>query len=314
MEDDDAFTAEFAARRGPGNRNHRLPDVRRIRRYAGRRRSRSCRSSPKGEALPAVEVDKVDLSDDAWKAKLSPASYYVARHAGTERPFTGPLLNEHGTGIFGCVCCSTALFSSTTKFDSGTGWPSFWKPIAKENVREKTDSTLGMERTEVLCTRCDGPSGPCLRRRAAADRPALLHEFRVDEFHRHSRLRENETMFPKLTRQTVFAGIALLAAPFVATTTLRYALTGAIVAMPLTAAVAAPHSRPGQRHAAGGRSRQFKGCAVGRLLLGRAGRIPARQRRHARDIGLFGRIGEHRAVRDGQHRHDRARGVGRDHL
>jgi peptide-methionine (R)-S-oxide reductase len=115
--------------------------------------------SPKGEALPAVEVDMVVMSDDAWKAKLPPASYYVARQAGTERPFSGPLLNEHGTGIFGCVCCNTALFASATKFDSGTGWPSFWKPIAKENVREKTDSTLGMERTEVLCARCDGHLG-----------------------------------------------------------------------------------------------------------------------------------------------------------
>jgi peptide-methionine (R)-S-oxide reductase len=115
--------------------------------------------SPKGEALPAVEIDKVVLRDDAWKAKLSPASYYVARHAGTERPFTGPLLNEHHAGIFGCVCCNTALFSSATKFESGTGWPSFWQPIAKENVREKSDSTLGMERTEVLCARCDGHLG-----------------------------------------------------------------------------------------------------------------------------------------------------------
>jgi peptide-methionine (R)-S-oxide reductase len=115
--------------------------------------------SSKGEALPAVEVDKVIMSDDAWKAKLPYPSYRVARHADTERPFSGPLLKEHGTGIFGCVCCNTALFSSTTKFDSGTGWPSFWQPIAKENVREKTDSTLGMERTEVLCARCDGHLG-----------------------------------------------------------------------------------------------------------------------------------------------------------
>jgi peptide-methionine (R)-S-oxide reductase len=115
--------------------------------------------SPKGEALPAIEVDKVVMSDDAWKAKLSPASYEVARHAGTERPFSGPLLNEHNAGIFSCVCCNTALFSSATKFDSGTGWPSFWQPIAKENVRGKSDSSLGMDRTEVLCTRCDGHLG-----------------------------------------------------------------------------------------------------------------------------------------------------------
>jgi len=115
--------------------------------------------TPKGDPQPAVLVDKVVLSDAEWQSKLSPASYAVARHAGTERPFTGPLLNEHRSGIFGCVCCNTALFNSTTKFDSGTDWPSFWQPIAKENVVEKTDRTLGMERTEVLCARCDGHLG-----------------------------------------------------------------------------------------------------------------------------------------------------------
>jgi peptide-methionine (R)-S-oxide reductase len=115
--------------------------------------------SPKGELLPAVEVEKIVLSDDEWKAKLTPISYYVTRHAGTERAFTGPLLNEHGTGTFGCVCCNTALFSSATKFESGTGWPSFWRPIAKENVVEKKDDTLGMQRTEVLCARCDAHLG-----------------------------------------------------------------------------------------------------------------------------------------------------------
>jgi peptide-methionine (R)-S-oxide reductase len=115
--------------------------------------------SDKGEALPPVQLDKVVLSDAEWKAKLPPNSYYVARHAGTERPGTGPLLSEHRAGIFGCVCCGTALFSSTTKFESGTGWPSFWRPIAKENVIEKVDGTLGMQRTEVLCARCDGHLG-----------------------------------------------------------------------------------------------------------------------------------------------------------
>jgi peptide-methionine (R)-S-oxide reductase len=115
--------------------------------------------SPAGEPLPAVEMDKVVLSDSEWKAKLPESSYEVARHAGTERPFTGALLEEHRKGIFTCVCCGTALFSSETKFDSGTGWPSFWQPIAKENVRERSDRTLGMERTEVTCARCDGHLG-----------------------------------------------------------------------------------------------------------------------------------------------------------
>lgn len=112
-----------------------------------------------GERLPPVEVEKLVLSDSEWKERLPPASYEVARHAGTERPFTGALLQEHRKGIFSCVCCGTALFSSTTKFDSGTGWPSFWEPIAKENVQEHQDRSYGMVRTEVTCTRCDGHLG-----------------------------------------------------------------------------------------------------------------------------------------------------------
>jgi peptide-methionine (R)-S-oxide reductase len=112
-----------------------------------------------GERQPAQTVPKVVLSEAEWKAKLSAASFVVAREAGTERPFSGELLGEHRKGIFRCVCCDTALFDSATKFESGTGWPSFWQPIAKENVVEKADNSLGMERTEVLCARCDGHLG-----------------------------------------------------------------------------------------------------------------------------------------------------------
>jgi len=112
-----------------------------------------------GERQPAAAVPKVVMTEAEWKAKLSPASFVVAREAGTERPYSGELLNEHRKGIFRCICCDTALFDSATKFESGTGWPSFWQPIAKENVVEKTDRTLGMERTEVLCARCDGHLG-----------------------------------------------------------------------------------------------------------------------------------------------------------
>jgi peptide-methionine (R)-S-oxide reductase len=115
--------------------------------------------SPAGEPLPAVEMTKLVLSDAEWQAKLPPDSYRVTRHAGTERPFTGALLEEHRRGVFHCICCDTALFSSATKFDSGTGWPSFWAPIAKENVHESSDSSLGMDRTEVTCARCDGHLG-----------------------------------------------------------------------------------------------------------------------------------------------------------
>ena len=112
-----------------------------------------------GERQPAEQVAKVVMTDAEWQAKLSRISFVVTRQAGTERAFTGELLNEHRKGIFRCICCDTALFDSQTKFESGTGWPSFYKPIAKENVVEKTDSTLGMERTEVRCARCDGHLG-----------------------------------------------------------------------------------------------------------------------------------------------------------
>ena len=113
----------------------------------------------KGERQPAQQMAKVVKTEAEWKAKLSPASFVVAREAGTERPFSGALLEEHHKGIFRCIGCDNALFDSATKFDSGTGWPSFWQPIAKENVVELTDSTLGMERTEVKCTLCDGHLG-----------------------------------------------------------------------------------------------------------------------------------------------------------
>ena len=117
---------------------------------------------PEGE----IEVQAIKKSDDDWKKQLSPDEFAVTRKAGTERAFTGRYWNNHEHGLYRCVCCGNALFSSDTKFESGTGWPSFWQPIAKENVREKTDRTLGMERTEVQCRKCDAhlghvfPDGP----------------------------------------------------------------------------------------------------------------------------------------------------------
>ncbi len=104
-------------------------------------------------------VDKVVKTDAEWRALLPPASYNVTRHAGTELPFSGPLNNEHNRGLFRCLCCDTALYSSDTKFDSGTGWPSFWQPIAKQNVVEKSDTSFGEVRTEIRCTRCDAHLG-----------------------------------------------------------------------------------------------------------------------------------------------------------
>jgi peptide-methionine (R)-S-oxide reductase len=116
--------------------------------------------------------DKVQKPDSAWRASLSPDAYDVLRNAGTERPFTGSLLNEHRHGIFTCAACGNPLFSSDTKFESGTGWPSFWAPIDSSRVIQKTDNTFGMARTEILCARCgshlghvfdDGPQPTGLR-------------------------------------------------------------------------------------------------------------------------------------------------------
>ena len=101
---------------------------------------------------------EVTKSDAEWKKQLSPAAYDVLRHQGTEAPFTSPLNNEHRKGVFACAGCALDLYSSDTKFDSGTGWPSFWKPLDKA-VETKTDSTLGMSRTAVNCRRCGGHLG-----------------------------------------------------------------------------------------------------------------------------------------------------------
>jgi peptide-methionine (R)-S-oxide reductase len=112
-----------------------------------------------GQRTSTVTVDRIVKTEDQWKQQLSRDSFEVARHAGTERPYTNVNPNAHQKGVFRCICCDTALFNADTKFDSGTGWPSFWTPIAKENVRETTDSSLGMVRTEVSCRRCDAHLG-----------------------------------------------------------------------------------------------------------------------------------------------------------
>lgn len=112
----------------------------------------SHRSSKKG-------IKKVVKTDAEWKQLLTPEQYEVARQKGTERPYSSPLNEIHEQGIFECVCCELPLFSSKQKFDSGTGWPSFWAPIAKENVHEEVDNSLSETRTEVLCARCDAHVG-----------------------------------------------------------------------------------------------------------------------------------------------------------
>lgn len=113
---------------------------------------------PAAQAASTAERFEVVFTDAEWRAKLSPAGYAVLRHEGTERPYSSPLNDEHRRGTFACAGCALPLFSSTTKFDSGTGWPSFWQPLA-DAVAIRTDTTLGMARMEVHCRRCGGHLG-----------------------------------------------------------------------------------------------------------------------------------------------------------
>ena len=111
-----------------------------------------------GTAQAAAAADHVTHTDAEWKSLLTAEQYAVLRHEGTERPFTSALLHEERTGIFACAGCDLPLFSSKTKFDSGTGWPSFWAPLDNAVV-EKEDNSYGMTRTAVMCRRCDGHLG-----------------------------------------------------------------------------------------------------------------------------------------------------------
>jgi peptide-methionine (R)-S-oxide reductase len=112
-----------------------------------------------GERKETVHVPKLVKTENEWKQQLSAGAYNVTREEGTEMAFTGEYWNNHEQGIYRCVCCGTALFSSDTKFESGTGWPSFYQPIAEENVENIDDTTFGMRRTAVECTRCDAHLG-----------------------------------------------------------------------------------------------------------------------------------------------------------
>jgi methionine-R-sulfoxide reductase len=108
-----------------------------------------------GELVGPVEVSPVVKSDAEWRAQLTEEQFYVARGKGTERPFCGTLLDNKKEGVYSCICCGLPLFSSQAKFNSGTGWPSFFQPVADENVITHDDRSHGMVRTEILCARCD---------------------------------------------------------------------------------------------------------------------------------------------------------------
>ena len=112
-----------------------------------------------GKLVGPVEVSRVVKTDAEWRAQLSPEQFHVARGKGTERAFCGTLLDNKRQGIYACVCCRLPLFASNAKFHSGTGWPSFFQPVAAENVITHDDTGYGMVRTEILCARCDAHLG-----------------------------------------------------------------------------------------------------------------------------------------------------------
>jgi len=115
--------------------------------------------SDDGKRLKKVRVAKIVKTEEEWKKQLTGNEFDITRHADTELAFTGRYWNEHEKGVYRCVCCNNALFSSDTKFESGTGWPSFWAPIASENVRSVRDTSFGMMRDAVNCTLCDAHLG-----------------------------------------------------------------------------------------------------------------------------------------------------------
>ena len=115
--------------------------------------------SDSGERLKTIHVPKVVKTEDEWRKQLSPGAFDITRHADTEIAFSGKYWNLHDKGLYRCLCCDNAVFSSETKFESGTGWPSFWQPIAEENVRIINDTSYGMVRSAVACTLCDAHLG-----------------------------------------------------------------------------------------------------------------------------------------------------------
>jgi peptide-methionine (R)-S-oxide reductase len=115
--------------------------------------------SAAGKSLGTARVAKVIKSEAEWRAQLSPLAFRVARQAGTETAFSGEYDHNPADGVYRCICCDTALYDSRTKFDSGTGWPSFWRPISSVNVVKSSDSSFGMQRDAISCRLCDAHLG-----------------------------------------------------------------------------------------------------------------------------------------------------------
>ena len=115
--------------------------------------------STAGKSLGTVSLPKVVKTDAQWRKQLTASSYEITRREGTEAPFSGKYANNHAAGLYRCICCETALFDAATKFESGTGWPSFYQPISRHNANETVDNTLGMRRTAVSCSLCNAHLG-----------------------------------------------------------------------------------------------------------------------------------------------------------
>jgi peptide-methionine (R)-S-oxide reductase len=115
--------------------------------------------APSGKSGGVVSVARLVKSDADWRHQLSAEAYRVTRHAGTEAAFSGRYANHHADGLYRCICCDTALYDSNTKYESGTGWPSFWQPISSLNVVKASDRSLGMQRDAISCRRCDAHLG-----------------------------------------------------------------------------------------------------------------------------------------------------------